>query len=107
MVCSPASSTSATKLDVFQMMAMHVAAKAKPGWVSHGTLAKPSQTRALLTRPWLYSKNQRKIRPANTSGSAHGSSRPRRTGHFTVKGWLASSASPRPTITAPGTVTTM
>ena len=57
--------------------------------------------------PVWYSKNQRKMRPANTSGSAHGSSSESRTGHWTLNGWLASSARPRPTSSAPGTVTTM
>ena len=57
----------------------------------------PSATSQLLTTPVLYSKNQRKMSPANTSGSAHGSSRPSRTGHLTVNGLFASSASPSPT----------
>src|SRR5207237_4333166 len=93
--------------EAFQMIAMQIAQKANVGSESHCGGSIPRRTSQSLTTPVLYSKNQRKISPANTRGSAHGSSNPRRTGHLTVKGLLARSASPRPTISDPGTVTTM
>ena len=93
--------------EAFQTIAMQIAANASVGSDSHCSGSKPSRTSPSLTTPVWYSKNQRKIRPANTSGSAHGSSSPRRTGHLMRNGRLASSARPRPTTSAPGTVTTM
>ena len=60
-----------------------------------------------FTTPYSVWKNHAKIRPAKASGSAHGSSSARRTGHWRRKGRLASSASPRPTTSAPGTVTSV
>ncbi|MOA36394.1 hypothetical protein D3C78_1579160 [compost metagenome] len=44
------------------------------------------------------------MRPAKESGSAQGMSSDRRIGHCMEKGRLASSASPRPMNSAPGTV---
>ena len=66
---------------VFHMMAMQIAAVARCGSVSHATGSTPTRVSRSLTMPCLYSKNQRKIRPAKTSGSAHGSNSPSRTGH--------------------------
>src|SRR5450755_255295 len=93
--------------DAFQMIAMQIAQNASVGSDSHCGGSKPSATSQLLTTPVLYSKNQRKMRPAKTSGNAHGNSSPRRTGHLTLNGLFASNASPSPTSSAPGTVTTM
>ena len=107
MVCRPASSISAMNDDAFQMIAMQIAQNASVGSDSHCGGSMPSAISQLLTTPVLYSKNQRKIRPAKTSGSAHGSSKPRRTGHLTLNGLFARSANPRPTSSEPGTVTTM
>jgi hypothetical protein len=90
------------------MMAKQIAAKARPGEVNHGCGERPTSWRALFTRPWLYSKNQRKIRPAKTRGSAQGEKEAEADRATSpVKGWLARSARPKPTSTAPGTVTTM
>ena len=93
--------------DAFQTIAMQIATKASVGFGQPWQRLDAERAEHVVDDPVWYSKNQRKIRPANTSGSAHGSSSPRRTGHLTRNGWLASSARPRPTTSAPGTVTTM
>jgi len=93
--------------DAFQTMAMQIAAVASVGLDSHWSCSNPSFMSTSFTTPVWYSKNQRKIRPANTSGSAQGSSNPSRTGHLTLNGLFASSARPRPSTSEPGTVTTM
>src|SRR5947207_5442995 len=106
MVCKPASSISAMNDEAFQVIAMQIAQKASVGSESHCGGSIPKAASQSFTTPVLYSKNQRKMRPANTSGNAQGRSKPSRTGHFTLKGLLASKASPSPTSSAPGTVTT-
>ena len=60
-----------------------------------------------LTKPYSVWKNHAKIRPAKASGSAQGSSSASRTGQRRLNGRLASSARPRPMISAPGTVTSV
>ena len=104
-ICSPASRINAMKELVFQMIVRQIAAKAQFGRSSHmfGSLA-PSRRITSLTTPYSVWKNHAKIRPANASGSAQGSSRARRTGHLRLNGRLANIASPRPTTRAPGTV---
>ncbi len=90
---------------VFQMMVRQIAAKAQFGRSSHivGSGA-PKRRSTSLTTPCSVWKNHAKMRPAKASGSAHGSSSARRTGHLCLNGRLASIASPRPTTSAAGTV---
>ena len=104
-ICRPASRINAMKELVFQMIVRQIAAKAQPGRSSHivGSSA-PSRRITSFTTPYSVWKNHAKIRPANDSGSAQGSSSARRTGQRRRNGRLASRASPMPTTSAPGTV---
>ena len=55
-------------------MAMQMAAKARPGVGQPDWPPKPEPHQHVVHDALLYSKNQRKIRPEKTSGSAQGRS---------------------------------
>ena len=93
--------------DDFQMMAMQMAVNADTGDSSHMRGSPPKRIQTSLMTPYSVWKNHAQISPANASGSAHGNSSASRTGHCRLNGRLASNARPRPTSSAPGTVTTV
>jgi hypothetical protein len=72
------------KLLVFQMMVRQIAAKAQFGRSSHivGLGRRATRRTTSLTTPYSVWKNHAKMRPANASGNAQGSSSASRTGHL-------------------------
>src|ERR671916_1350768 len=104
MVCRPARMMSAMKDEVFQMIVRQMAAKAQLAELNQMMPSMPMRRSTSFTTPYSEWKNQAKIRPAKESGSAQGMRSDRRTGHFTLNGRFAISASAMPRSSAPGTV---
>src|SRR4051794_22018451 len=94
----------ATKEEVFQMMAIEIAANAHRAELNQITAGSPNRDSTSLTMPYSEWKNHAKISPTNGSGIAQGISSDIRTGHLTTNGRLAISARASPRMSAPGTV---